>query len=134
MEAIAISGAGQVGPVNGENTPPAPARVAFPRGAISVAGLSYTGSLLPPGEGKNVRDPAKKDASLDSGFNYSRSTFIGLFTTEVYSGYAFFDYKLTPQLKIGAAERQVKSASMTRTPRNLPGGARSFHLWRPEEV
>ena len=41
-------------------------------------------------------------ASLDSGLNYSRSTFSGLFTTEVYSGYAFFDYKLTPQLKIGA--------------------------------
>ena len=41
-------------------------------------------------------------ASLDSGLNYTRTTYIGLFTTEVYSGFLFFDYKLTPQLKIGA--------------------------------
>ena len=41
-------------------------------------------------------------ALLDSGLNYIRTTYVQLFTTEVYSGFLFYDYKVTPQLTIGA--------------------------------
>ena len=54
------------------------------------------------GTALGLRYDFNEKASFDSGLNYSRSTYSGLFTTEVYSGFAFFDYKLTPQLKIGA--------------------------------
>ena len=59
--AIAISNAGQAGSMQSESSSPASARVAFARDEVSIAGMSYTGSALPPGEGKNVLDPEKKD-------------------------------------------------------------------------
>jgi hypothetical protein len=61
LGAITISDAGQAGSMESGSSPTTPLRVAFARDNVSVAGMSYTGSVLPPGEGKNVLDPKKKD-------------------------------------------------------------------------
>ncbi|MFN2475234.1 MAG: hypothetical protein ABR526_02695 [Chthoniobacterales bacterium] len=41
-------------------------------------------------------------AALNAGFQYTLTDYQNLFTTEVYSGDLFFDYKLSPQLTVGA--------------------------------
>jgi hypothetical protein len=56
--------AGQAGRMERETGAAAPRAVAF-ADDMSVAGISYTEALLPPGEGKNVAAPDKKEKTIN---------------------------------------------------------------------